>query len=153
MFVVYNPNFFADIGKEGETFGRWFKMANILDELEKKDQSFWLDLMKKWLLDTPHVEIIMIPDKQLAKDMTEQGQKNVQQRIADIGIFPLIVHYNWCFTNLLKTGAEGLILLKDKLKKSVEENSTPLPEALGKFPLIPSDEKIPILPVTQKVNI
>lgn len=33
------------------------------------------------------VEIIMIPDKQLAKEMSEQSQKNIQQRIADIGTY------------------------------------------------------------------
>jgi hypothetical protein len=39
----------------GAKLGRWFKMANILDELENKDQQFWLDLLKKWLVDAPHV--------------------------------------------------------------------------------------------------
>lgn len=29
----------------------------------------------------------MIPDKQLAKEMSEQSQKNIQQRIADIGTY------------------------------------------------------------------
>lgn len=52
----FNPNCITiDIGKEGEKYGRWFQMANILDDLEKKKQPFWSDLIKKWLLDPPHV--------------------------------------------------------------------------------------------------
>lgn len=53
--------------------------------------------------------------------------------------------------DLLFTGAEGLIHLKEKLTKCLADNNTPVPKELAKFPAIPDNEKIPTLPTIQKV--
>jgi hypothetical protein len=114
----------------------------------------------------------MIPDKTLAKEMTEQNQKNIQQRIATLGISYLILLPHLfifyilfslisfvCISSFISSihswsthvGLDGLHQLREKLQHCVTENSRPLPPNLTNFPTIPDSEKIPILPVSQMV--
>lgn len=55
-----------------------------LDDLQKESESFWVDLLHSALIDTPKVEIYMIPDSGLAAQNAETDEINVQSRLQAI---------------------------------------------------------------------
>lgn len=68
--------FLSEKSKDGDTraqkgkpsFKGRSKVLDVIDELEKEPVQFWIDLAKKWLIDAPTYQVLMIPDAQMAID-------------------------------------------------------------------------------------
>lgn len=100
------------IGSRSEVF-------KILEDLEKKDPSFWVDLFRKWITDSAMVEVKMIPDLQMAEELSEKAIQAQKERIQKIGV-------------------SGLLRLDEEVKVAIEKNRITLPKnGEIKMPSIP----------------
>eukprot|EP01112_Ceratiomyxa_fruticulosa_P014515 TRINITY_DN4162_c0_g3_i1.p1 TRINITY_DN4162_c0_g3~~TRINITY_DN4162_c0_g3_i1.p1 ORF type:complete len:863 (-),score=189.38 TRINITY_DN4162_c0_g3_i1:59-2647(-) len=107
------------------------QQQEIFQELLSKPTQFWLDLLDKWLIKQPIVEVIMKPDTEMAKKMTEETQRKISERVE-------------------KLGPVELQKLKTRLEECIKENHKPIPDTIV-FPDIPSPSTIPILPVESTI--
>lgn len=71
--------------------GKWFTVMTILDELEAKNNSFWIELLNKWIVSASKVEIIMVPDEKLAKKMSETNQLKVAETVQKLGVLRVVL--------------------------------------------------------------
>lgn len=77
--LVYGSNESFIIGKELRNF------SNVYDGLEAKDESFWLSALKRFFVDAPRVELVMVPDEELADELAEADQKSLNDRVESLG--------------------------------------------------------------------
>lgn len=114
--------------------GSRMSVLKILDVLETKNDSFWLELMNKWILQAQMIEVIMKPSGTLAAKNSEQFQVEIDERKTKLG------------DNGLKEKAKAL-------EKATAENKTPLPDDIREtFPNIPSTASISKVPLSTKVK-
>ena len=107
-----SKNGLPQIGTRSEVF-------RILEELEKKDLAFWRELAKKWIIDSIMVEVKMVPDLQLAKELSEKESKKQVDRVQNMG-------------------KDGLLKLDQEVKLAIEENKINIPEnIISDMPSIP----------------
>ncbi|KAI8809643.1 Metalloenzyme, LuxS/M16 peptidase-like protein [Cladochytrium replicatum] len=91
-----NPTTRVDIGLRTELF-------SIMDQLDQKDASFWIELLDKWFLSTPPVELFSVPDPAGAKLLQKMESAELEERVSTLG-------------------PEGLEKLDRKVKEFLEEN-------------------------------
>ena len=107
----------------------------VLDELRSKDDSFWRQLLSKWVVDAPVAEVVMKPSKALVKSRAAAEKLGIEQRRATLG-------------------EQGLSTCKTKLEEAMTANAPkPLPTgADGRIALapVPPASSIPLLPTTAK---
>ncbi len=107
----------------------------VLDELRSKEDSFWRQLLSKWVVDAPVAEVVMKPSKALVKSRAAAEKLGVEQRRAALG-------------------EQGLSTCKTKLEAALTANAPkPLPtRADGSIALapVPPASSIPLLPTTAK---
>ncbi|KAJ3050663.1 hypothetical protein HK097_008344, partial [Rhizophlyctis rosea] len=107
--------------------GTRVQILSILDELEQADGQFWCDLTRKWLLDNPGVEVLMVPDEKLAEENSRKEHEELERRREELG-------------------EEGLRRLKEEVDAAVKENEINLPEELVRsMPPVPDVTKAPKL--------
>lgn len=81
------------------------QVMDILDELETKDDKFWLELLNHWLLQRPMVEVQAIPDPSFAEALElekKQGELARQEALGDSffsskHILPENLRISFCF--------------------------------------------------------
>ncbi|XP_031827679.1 uncharacterized protein C05D11.1 [Nomia melanderi] len=94
-----------------------------LKKLETESESYWLNLLKKYLLDSPLVIVKGIPSLEKQHELTEKEKERVIKQVNDLG-------------------EEGLRLKEKKLEEAIAENNVPIPnEMLSSVP-IPSTDLI-----------
>ena len=107
----------------------------LLNELRLKDDSFWGQLLEKWVVGAPVAEIVMKPSKALVKKRAEAEKAGVEKRREALG-------------------TDGLNSCKLKLAAALESNAPkPLPQsAEGRMELapVPPASSIPTLPLHVK---
>jgi Zn-dependent M16 (insulinase) family peptidase len=107
----------------------------VLDQLRSKDDSFWRQLLAKWVVEAPVAEIVMKPSKALVKTRAAAEKLGVEQRRRALG-------------------EEGLRSCKIKLEEALTANAPqPLPTlADGRMVLapVPPASSIPMLPLKVK---
>lgn len=77
--LVYDSNNTFIIGKELRSF------PAIFNSLGTKDESFWLSSLKRFFIDAPRVELVMVPDEALAEELAEADRKALNDRVEDLG--------------------------------------------------------------------
>lgn len=77
--LVYDSNSAFVIGKELRS------LPGIFDGLETKDEGFWLSLLKRFFIDAPRVELVMVPDEALAEALAEADRKALDGRVEALG--------------------------------------------------------------------
>ncbi|KAI9090979.1 hypothetical protein DFS34DRAFT_584846 [Phlyctochytrium arcticum] len=98
-------------------------MFEILDELEKKPVSFWVDLAKQWFVNAPVAEVKTIPDVKMAEEHTQNETEEQTARVQELG-------------------EAGLERLKKAVDEAVEENKIDLPDHLvAQMPPVPDVTK------------
>ncbi|KAI8826708.1 uncharacterized protein EV422DRAFT_511122 [Fimicolochytrium jonesii] len=91
-------------------------ILKTLEELADKPMKFWSDLVTRWLVDVPKIEVHMIPDRHLAEKLAKKEQDEQKERAKALG-------------------AKGLAHLKAVLDDAVEKNRVILtPDAVAKMP-------------------
>jgi Zn-dependent M16 (insulinase) family peptidase len=77
--------------------------VQTFERLKSQFENFWIDLLKKWIYQTPSVEVIAKPSEHLMK---ENGKAD-KQRVAD---------------RKTKLGKKGLKELAKRVENAIEEN-------------------------------
>jgi len=114
-----NPNAKPVIGTRKQIF-------DILNELETYPQEYWKNLIKKYILDQPTIEVLMVPDPQLANEQASKEVQEQEDRVKDLG-------------------PENLKYLDEELEKAIKDNEINIPqEVLDHMPPIPDATKIPL---------
>ncbi|XP_076642310.1 uncharacterized protein C05D11.1 [Halictus rubicundus] len=110
-------------GKTEEDLDRRSNQIKDLKKLEMEPESFWLDLLKKFLLDSPLVIVKGIPSLEKRHELTEKEKERVAKQIKDLG-------------------DKGLQLKEKELENAIAKNNVPMPnEMLSSVP-IPSTDLI-----------
>lgn len=108
------------------TIGTRSQIFNILNELESYPQEFWKNLIKKYILEPPTIEVLMVPDPDLANEQANKEIIDQENRIRDLG-------------------PEKLKHLDEELEKAIKDNEINIPqEVLDNMPPIPDATKIPL---------
>ncbi|KAF9110917.1 hypothetical protein BGX27_005725 [Mortierella sp. AM989] len=115
----------ASIGTRSSIF-------DIIDELETMEPQFWRDVARKWLLEPSMVEVFMIPDTRLGKEIkVTLSQKH--QEIVDL------------------FGKDGLAKQGVMVTEAVEANKVNMtPEIIATMPPIPDASKVPTIPISSR---
>ncbi|ORX60755.1 hypothetical protein BCR36DRAFT_272715 [Piromyces finnis] len=114
-----NPDAKPIIGTRSQIF-------DILNELETYPQDFWKKLIKKYILDQPTIEVLMVPDPELANEQASKEIQNQEDRIKELG-------------------PEKLKHFDEELEKAIKDNEINIPqEVLDSMPPIPDATKIPL---------
>ncbi|RKF55261.1 Uncharacterized protein OnM2_091020 [Erysiphe neolycopersici] len=108
--------------RDGSTFKRMRSIDNY-DKLEKWGEDDWCVLIKKWLLDAPHISILGTPSKKMVDEIKSSEEARIEARRKELG-------------------PEGLKKLDEKLKAAISKNDTEIPTVLlEQFP-VPDTESI-----------
>lgn len=98
-------------------------LLEILERLEREPAAFWQDLIRRYMLDAPCIELTMRPSKALAKTLAAQGRADKKKRVAALG-------------------KRGLRKRGEQLTAAMTFNSRPLPESFV-FPSVPPPSSVP----------
>jgi Zn-dependent M16 (insulinase) family peptidase len=110
-----------NVGTRGEVF-------TILDDLLTKPSSFWNELLTKWVLDAPTVEVLTVPSTKLAAENAKKEADALQKRRLDLG-------------------EEGLAKKARIVKDAFEKNKVNIPkDILDAFPPVQDIGELPKLP-------
>ena len=102
------------------------QIFNILNELENYPQEFWKNLVKKYIIETLTIEVLMVPDPDLANEQASKEIQDQENRIKELG-------------------PEKLKHLDEELEKALKDNEINIPqEVLDNMPPIPDVTKIPL---------
>ncbi|KAJ1978808.1 hypothetical protein H4R35_001750 [Dimargaris xerosporica] len=105
------------------------KMFDIFDALEQKPLTYWYDLVRRWLIDTPMVEIVVRPDAQAAMQLEQAQQDALAARV-------------------VRLGPEGLAQCQKVLDEALVANGVHVPlDLLDQMPPVPSIQNIAKRPV------
>lgn len=55
------------------------------DAVKQKDETFWISILKDMFVDAPRIELVLVPEQQLAEKLAEDEQKSVNERVRRIG--------------------------------------------------------------------
>lgn len=98
------------------------KEIPLLEDLMKKDSSFWLDLLKKYLTSASHVDIIGEPSPSCMKIMSGEEEARIKKQKEEL--------------------KDDLPLFAEKLRFAVETNEKPPPAELLNCINVPSLDRI-----------
>lgn len=116
------------------TIGTRVRIFAILDDLATKPLEFWNNLARKWFVEAPVVEVMMLPSVELGKALEAESQAEQQERINTLG-------------------TKGLAALAETVVRAVEANKVNLPpEVLGRMPPVPEIENVPRLPAIMRMR-
>ncbi|XP_069695441.1 uncharacterized protein C05D11.1-like [Periplaneta americana] len=115
-------------GNTKEDLDHRLNQVEDLRQMEKEPEDFWLQLLKRYLVDGPSVTVRGYPSVEDQRMMTE----NEKQRIAG---------------QREKYGSEGLKKLSEQLQKATVENEIPPPQEMLTSVPIPSTSSINFHPV------
>jgi Zn-dependent M16 (insulinase) family peptidase len=102
------------------------QIFNILNELESYPQEFWKNLIKKYITDAVTIEVLMVPDPDLANEQASKEIQDQEDRIKELG-------------------PEKLKRLDEELEKAIKDNEINIPQkVLDNMPPIPDVTKIPL---------
>jgi len=105
-----------------------------LNALTDKDERFWKDLVKTWMIDRPRVELVARPSKAEAEAHEEAEKARVAAQKE-------------------RLGEKGLAENKQKLASADEKNNQEVPdEMISKVP-VPSPDNLHLIPVTTYTNV
>lgn len=124
--LVYGAQSSLVLGEETRGF------LSKYDDIKEKDEAFWISLLKHFFVDAPRIELIMVPDEDLAGKLAKEEQKSVEERVS-------------------RMGKEALI----KLGRENEERIASLKPAKFRpesFPAIPSTMNISRIPYSASRN-
>lgn len=105
---------------------------DLLDALEREPQSYWQDLIRRYLLDAPVAELVMEPSTELA-DQIQRDREAAEARTRS------------------ELGADGLAEKSRVLRDAVERNSRPVPPSFA-YPDVPSADTVPLLHLASQVR-
>jgi Zn-dependent M16 (insulinase) family peptidase len=89
--------------------------VKTLDELNKRDSTYWVDLIKKYLIDSPHVCVLSSPSEEMGEKLEKDEKSRIKKRKKQLG----------------KSKLKQLV---EDLKKAEEKNSVRIPDdLLSKF--------------------
>ncbi|KAF9925358.1 hypothetical protein FBU30_004829 [Linnemannia zychae] len=112
----------ASIGTRSNIFA-------IIDEMETMEPQFWRDLARTWLVEPTMVEVQMIPDSQLGKEIKSTVSQNHKDLVE---LF----------------GKEGLAKQGAMVTEAVEANKVNMtPEIIATMPPIPDASLVPTIPI------
>eukprot|EP01087_Luapelamoeba_hula_P007015 TRINITY_DN1709_c0_g1_i3.p1 TRINITY_DN1709_c0_g1~~TRINITY_DN1709_c0_g1_i3.p1 ORF type:complete len:882 (+),score=155.82 TRINITY_DN1709_c0_g1_i3:330-2975(+) len=120
-------------GKDGELEAA-FSEVKRYEALLAKDSQFWIDLLKRNLLDQPFAFVLGSPSKEKAKQIADTDAARIAAQKEALG-------------------EARLVELEEALEKAIESNDVEIPaEELEKIP-IPNASKIPSIPVATYRNL
>lgn len=105
-----------------------FDVSEQLESLKKKDSSFWISLIQKYLLDQPYVNIVGMPSIEYAKELQQKEKDRIQEQRE-------------------KLGKKKLEELQSYLDKAIMENERPIPPEIILQFKVPDASKIPFIPI------
>ncbi|XP_015438659.1 PREDICTED: uncharacterized protein C05D11.1-like [Dufourea novaeangliae] len=94
-----------------------------LKKLEMEPESYWLNLLKKYFLDSPLIVVKGIPSLNKQLELTEKEKERVAKQIEDLG-------------------EEGLQLKEKELEGAIAKNNIPVPDEILSSVPIPSTDLI-----------
>lgn len=94
-----------------------------LDKMLKEPLEYWLDLLKKYIIDNKYISTQCIPSIEEQQRMAAEEQERLQQQIAELG-------------------EVGLKMKKEILENAIEYNDRPLPDNMLTSVPIPSISSI-----------
>lgn len=103
----------------------------LLEDLMKKDSSFWLDILKKYFTSASHVDIIGEPSPSCMKIMSEAEEARIKKQKEEF--------------------KDDLPIFAEKLKSALETNERPPPADLLNCINVPSLESIVFPPISRHV--
>ncbi|KAF9436745.1 hypothetical protein BGZ76_003102 [Entomortierella beljakovae] len=111
------------------SIGTRSSVYTIIDELETMEPQFWKDLAQKWLIDPSMVEVFMIPDTRLGKELKASVSQKQKEIIDSLG----------------KDGLEkqGVMVVNAVEANKVDMTS----EIIATMPPIPDPSKVPTIPI------
>eukprot|EP00795_Rhopilema_esculentum_P010837 gene10837-19653_t len=104
-----------------------------LEQLNKEPEQFWIDLLKKYLIDRPKVVIIGNPSEKKMKEMAEEEKQRIEEQ-----------------RKLL--GEDGLSEKEDELENATDENEVEPPPNLVSSMKVPSTDSIPFHAIRTATN-
>ncbi|KAI9595591.1 hypothetical protein BDF19DRAFT_440953 [Syncephalis fuscata] len=114
--------------------GSQANVFNIIDELTNEDEIYWKTLLKRWLIDAPMVEVIMIPDAKLAETLEKTSLQQEQEKRNQLG-------------------DEGLAQLAATVERATKANQVNVPsELIAKMPPPPLVAHVPQLESTAQIS-
>ncbi|XP_063708815.1 uncharacterized protein C05D11.1-like [Culicoides brevitarsis] len=113
---------------EDSDFEDWFSSNKAYRELLNKDETFWIDLLKKYILEANHVVVKAYPSVAEKNRLATEEQERIEQR-------------------KLELGPDGLQKMAEILNEAKHLNDIPPPEAMITDIPIPSFDDISSHPV------
>lgn len=77
--LVYGERGSLVIGEEARGF------LSHYDALKQKDEGFWISVLRTLFVDSPRVELIMVPDESLAERLAEEEHSALEKRVKELG--------------------------------------------------------------------
>ncbi|KAG9244950.1 zinc metalloprotease-like protein [Calycina marina] len=93
------------------------------DELETWSESQWIEFLKKWISDAPHVSVLGKPSKKLADSLKANEKARIAARKAELG-------------------PKGLAAKAEKLKQAIAKNDEPIPKSVLQQFAVPGVDSI-----------
>ncbi|RKP09576.1 hypothetical protein THASP1DRAFT_2677, partial [Thamnocephalis sphaerospora] len=119
---------------DAPSLGSRAQLFHVLDELEHEGDTYWLSLLRRWLINAPAVEVIMVPDATMASDIEEHTLK-MQQKKRD------------------ELGDAGMAQLAVEVTRAVEANKVDVPPSvIQTMPDIPLVSNVPRLPFQARIT-
>eukprot|EP00026_Physarum_polycephalum_P001754 Phypoly_transcript_01756.p1 GENE.Phypoly_transcript_01756~~Phypoly_transcript_01756.p1 ORF type:complete len:1003 (+),score=143.28 Phypoly_transcript_01756:138-3011(+) len=110
-----------------------FGTVERLNGFMKEEKSFWLNILKKYVLDPPCACVLGRPSAELAEKMANDEKQRIEKQRAELG-------------------EEAMKTLEKKLENAMSKNNIPAPNELYASQPIPSVDKISFIPVETVQN-
>lgn len=120
-------------GTEASHFHENTDELSRVAELETKSASFWLDLLRRFILDNPYVCVLARPSAELGVQLAKEEEARLAKQREDLGQ-----------TRLEELGKQ--------LQEATEANARPIPPELLQKLSIPDTSKIPLINVVTYRN-
>ncbi|KAI8369556.1 Metalloenzyme, LuxS/M16 peptidase-like protein [Radiomyces spectabilis] len=118
---------------DGSDLKKSVKIQQYLEQLTKFTKADWLNLMKRWYVDAPHITLFGKPSAQFAEDLAEEERQRVEKQRSDLG-------------------EQRLAELQKKLDDAKTANDMPLPNEVIENFEIPSVSTINFINVQTARN-
>lgn len=107
----------------------------LYDTIREKDEDYWVNIIRKHLVESPRVDIITVPDAALAEKLSDDERNAVNERISKIGKEKL--------TKLGKENEKTIASLKPE--KFSADDFPPIPSTMNisRWPYVVEREKFP----------
>ncbi|XP_012281093.1 uncharacterized protein C05D11.1-like [Orussus abietinus] len=110
-------------GNSEQDLSQRLNQIEDLEKLSKEPMSYWINLLKKYMLDAPITVIKGVPSVEKHKELTEKEKDRVAKQIKLLGV-------------------DGLHKKDAEFRKAVEQNETPIPDGVLTSVPIPNTDSI-----------